>query len=97
VIALLIIKKDDTSFTSSVLEKIIFHGIICSSQFNRKPVKTQKQSVIVQKYCAQQLLVFIYENNTVWFQWELIKLHKRFKSPFCSCNNAFSTFSDPSL
>lgn len=57
----------------------------------------QKRSVIAQKLCAQQLRVFIYENNAVWFQGELIKLHKRFTSPFCSCNNAFSTFSDPFL
>lgn len=96
-IALLIIKNDDLPFTSSVLEKRIFHGIISSLQFNTKPVKAQEQSVIVLKHCAQQILVFIYENNIVWFQWELIKLHTRFKSPFCSCNNAFSTFSDPSL
>lgn len=76
--------------------KKIFSGIICSLQFNTKPVRAQRQSVAVQKHCAQQPLVCIYENNTVWFQGEPIEVHKWFKSPFSSCNNAFSTFSDPS-
>lgn len=80
--------------TGSMLETKIFLGDVCNSQFSTNPVKAQKQCGIAQKPCAQQLWVFIYENNTVWFQGELIKLHKRFTSLFCSCNNAFSTSSD---
>lgn len=83
--------------TGSVLRTRIFHGNVCRLQFSTNIVKAQRQCVIAQKHCAQQLWVFIYENNTVWFQGELIKLHKRFTSPFCSCNNAFSTSSDPFL
>lgn len=87
----------DAAATGSMLEMRIFHRDACSLQFSTNPVKAQQQCVTAQKHCAQQLWVFIYENNTVWFQGELIKLHKRFKSPFCSCNNAFSTFSDSFL
>lgn len=78
----------------SVLETRIFHENVCSLQFSTNPVKAQKYCVKTQKHCAQQLWVLIYVNNTVWFLGELIKLHKRFTSPFCSCNNAFSTLSD---